>query len=109
VAACPSPPAATAALTPATWRYKPSAGFAGGLVENEEKGLLFLPPDYCLVRHKPGAPEASVFRPLKGSEVAIEADGGCHWAALKFQAREASDPVEMCTHDPAADIHVSRR
>lgn len=100
-------PAALGAVSP-PW----SGGPSRGLYEDRDARSLVLPPDYCDLR-KAGAdqdgvpaPATSRFERLDPASIAIDAEGKCHWAALRAWAERPT--TEMCTHDPATDGHVSQ-
>ena len=111
----PPPPSAhsSAPQTALEWRYNPVAGFAGGLVEREDLGLFWLPPDYCFVK-EPQVMDVPVtntfFSQLDPQTVTFDSDGACFWAKLAWRPQTgplAGQPIEMCTHDPSVDRMVS--
>ena len=97
---------AKAPFTHLDYTYHPENGFAGGLEEWADRGVLFLPPDYCFIPPASGA--KSPFKFLSPKEVTYEADGACHWAEMSWKPAGSDKPVFMCTHDPLEDLHVSK-
>ena len=107
-APCAACPACSGAPKVATdYTYHPEAGFAGGLVEWADRGVLYLPPDFCFVPSAPDIPRVSNFKFLAPDEVAYDANDGCYWAELAWRPPGSIAPVSMCTHNPKEDKHVS--
>lgn len=59
---------------------------------------------YCAAGGTFGTDGRSTFERLQPSDVTYDADGQCHWGALRMWA--GHEHVQMCTHDPKVDMQV---